>query len=131
MEQDISQVFTIAAATTHEANRKYCALHGDSSQLSWEDAPKWQKDSCYVGIELAYRNWRDRAPLSEKTFEESHNRWMAHKQREGWTYGPVKDVESHEHPCMVPYGMLPVEQRQKDEIFNRVAYAVFTTLLGE
>lgn len=47
----------------------------------------------------------------------SHNSWMAEKLSDGWTYGPVKDVEKKEHPCMVPYGDLPALQRYKDALF--------------
>ena len=31
------------AKIAHEVNRTYCIEIGDDSQLSWKDAPEWQK----------------------------------------------------------------------------------------
>jgi hypothetical protein len=56
----------------------------------------------------------------DTTPEDSHKNWLAHKVKDGWVYGPVKDVEKKEHPCMVPYEELPLEQRVKDYLFRAV-----------
>lgn len=45
---------------------------------------------------------------------------MADKVAEGWTYGPQKNPELKQHPCIVPPGELPVEQQAKDYIFRAV-----------
>ena len=50
----------------------------------------------------------------------SHEAWMKHKQAEGWIYGPVKDVELKEHPCMVPFAELPDHQQAKDRLICSV-----------
>lgn len=96
------------ARAAHEANRAWCLAHGDTSQPSWDDAPEWQRSSALKGVEGA---------LSGNTPEESHAGWYAEKVATGWKFGPVKDPEAKEHPCMVPYAMLPPEQRAKDSIF--------------
>ena len=104
---------TRIAKQAHEVNRAYCASLGDYSQPSWEDAPDWQKDSAINGV---------RAHLADPlmTPDQSHKSWMAQKEAEGWKYGPVKDPEKKEHPCMVEYIDLPVEQRTKDYLFKGV-----------
>ena len=40
------------AKVAHEVNRAYCEALGDTSQLSWEDAPEWQKASARAGVDL-------------------------------------------------------------------------------
>jgi hypothetical protein len=98
---------TIAAAC-HQQNRLYCQTQGDDSQPLWFDAPDWQKASAIAGIEHALR---DPNPAS------SHESWLAHKRADGWVYGPVKDPEKKQHPCMVPYEDLPEAQKKKDHLF--------------
>lgn len=76
----------------HEANRAYCESIGDTSQLAWEQAPDWQKDSARAGV---------RAVLSgeAKTPEEQHQSWMRMKLDDGWTFGEHKDADRKTHPC--------------------------------
>lgn len=105
------------ARVCHEANRAYCAALGDTSQLPWEDAPDWQKESAIVGVEFIAAN--PDAPPSA-----SHESWLAQKKADGWKYGEVKDAEAKTHPCYVPYDELPVEQRAKDYIFGGIARAM-------
>jgi len=112
----VAQVEAIARVA-HEANRAYCVGLGDMSQVSWDEAPDWQKESARNGV--AFHATPGRTP------EDSHNSWMKEKVESGWTYGPVKDAEKKEHPCIVPYGDLPLEQRMKDYLFK----AVVDTLL--
>lgn len=33
----------------------------------------------------------------------SHENWLRDKEKDGWTFGPVKDAEKKEHPCFVPF----------------------------
>ena len=49
--------------------------------------------------------------------EQIHESWLAEKIRDGWKYGPVKDPEKKEHPCLVLYGELPASQALKDSLF--------------
>jgi 8-oxo-dGTP pyrophosphatase MutT (NUDIX family) len=102
------------AELAHAINRAYCNFLGDASQPHWDDAPEWQKESAKIGIELHFER-------PDLTPEESHQSWMDHKTIEGWKYGPVKDPEKKEHPCMVPYRELPRDQRLKDYLFKAVA----------
>lgn len=98
------------ASVCHGINKAYCEAIGDMSQPSWDEAPQWQKDSAVTGVTFAMAN-PDAKP------EDSHISWLKQKLDDGWTYGPVKNPELKEHPCMVPYEKLPLEQRVKDHLF--------------
>jgi RyR domain len=113
---NIEQIARIA----HETNRAYCASIGDVSQPAWDDAPQWQRDSALNGVQFhlaAHAKGETPAPSA------SHESWLAEKTAAGWTYGPVKDADAKQHPCVVPYDELPVEQRLKDYLFGSVVAA--------
>lgn len=103
---------SFVAHACHEANRVWCEAHGDSSQLSWGEAPEWQRESAIKGV---------MGVLAGNGPEQSHDSWLKEKAESGWTYGPVKDPEKKEHPCFVPYDVLPPLQQAKDGIFVGVA----------
>ena len=100
------------AELAHEVNRAYCQSIGDNSQPTWADAPQWQRDSAIVGV--------DAHAKSDLTPEQSHESWLAQKREEGWSFGPVKNPETRQHPCFRPYSELPREQKAKDYIFRAV-----------
>ena len=108
------------ARACHEANRLYCQILGDNSQPPWESAPSWQMDSCIMGV----RSFLASPPYSSPNEEASHNSWMEQKLRDGWRYGPVKDVEKKEHPCLLPFKSLPKEQQVKDALFLGICRAL-------
>lgn len=101
------------AEACHEANRAVCHAQGDYSQLPWRMVPENIKQSALDGVTFHMEN-PDSSP------EHSHNNWLKFKEADGWTYGPIKDADKKVHPCMVPYGQLPVEQRLKDFLFAAV-----------
>lgn len=105
------------AQVAHEINKAYCESIGDNSQLSWNDAPEWQKSSAINGVQFHLDNTN--APPSA-----SHDSWLKQKEGEGWKYGPVKDAEKKEHPCYVPYEQLPTEQKSKDFLFKQVIHSL-------
>lgn len=105
-ETDIAQV-------AHEINKAYAASIGDYSQPSWEDAPDWQKKSAVQGVKFRLEN-----PKAGPSVQ--HESWLKEKMEQGWKYGEVKNAEKKEHPCMVAYSQLPVEQRSKDHLFMAV-----------
>jgi len=107
-----------AARAAHEANRAYCLAIGDASQPSWDAAPEWQRSSAMNGVE---------AVVNGNGPEQLHDSWMYEKKSQGWVWGPVKDPEKKQHPCMVPYAELPPEQRAKDHIFGSVVRAVISS----
>lgn len=109
------------AKICHDANRSYCQAIGDDSQLPWEDAPAWQKQSAVKGVEFVRDN--PDAPPSA-----NHDSWLEEKRAGGWKYGPAKDPDRKEHPCFVPYESLPPEQQAKDALFKAVVCALIPFL---
>ena len=120
MRTNVPKLIAACAQAAHEANRAYCLAIGDTSQPPWSEATDDQIGSSLVGV---------RGVLVDKnTPELSHESWLVEKERQGWVYGPVKDSDQKEHPCMVPYSELPEEQKQKDEIFVTVVGVVAKAL---
>lgn len=105
------------AEVCHEVNRAYCQALGDDSQAPWSAAPQWQKDSALLGVALHTTN-------PDASASASHESWMRQKVAEGWVYGPIKDAVKKEHPCLVPFEQLSVEQQAKDWIFRGVVHAM-------
>lgn len=116
---DVKQI----AVVCHEANRAYCATLGDLSQLAWDDAPEWQRKSAMSGVEFHLKTLESG---SEPQASASHDSWLAEKRADGWKFGPVKNAETKEHPCFVPYDQLPPEQKLKDFIFCAVVKAFYS-----
>lgn len=105
------------AKICHDTNRSFCESIGDFSQLPWEISPLWQQESAIAGVKFVIENPAAYASAN-------HDSWMAEKETNGWKYGPVKDPEKKEHPCMVPYNELPEAQRRKDYLFKAVVEAL-------
>ena len=105
------------AKVCHDSNRSYCQSIGDDSQLPWETAHDWQKQSAITGVKFSVEN-----PNASDSAQ--HDSWTAEKVASGWTYGPVKDAELKEHHCIVPYDQLPIEQRRKDALFKAIVSAL-------
>ncbi len=52
--------------------------------------------------------------LAEALARNTHEVWAAGRVREGWTYGPVRNDERRETPCLVPYDELPESEKDYD-----------------
>ena len=105
------------AQVAHEINKEYCLAIGDSSQLPWDEAPAWQKESAVLGVMFHVEN-PNAGP------DASHNSWMKQKIDTGWKYGKVKDADKKEHPCIVPFEDLPMQQQFKDYLFRQVVHSL-------
>lgn len=105
------------AKVCHETNRAYCQTIGDDSQPCWEDAPEWQKKSAVNGVLFHIQN-----PTALPSH--SHEEWLKEKEATGWRYGPVKNSETKEHPCFIPYDQLPEEQKKKDALFIAIVHTL-------
>lgn len=105
------------AKVCHEANRAYCETMGDFTKSLWESAAEWQRESAINGVKWRLDNYD--APASAQ-----HDAWVADKIRDGWKYGPYKDAEKKEHPCLVQYDALPDSQKFKDALFVGIVKAL-------
>lgn len=104
------------ARVCHEVNRAYCQALGDHSQPTWEEAPEWQRESARMGVDFHL--------IGDFGPEASHVAWLHQKIADGWRYGPIKDADLKEHPCIKPFDELPREQQAKDFIFRAVVHAL-------
>jgi hypothetical protein len=111
-----------SAQVCHEANRTFCQTLNDYSQLSWHDAPEWQRESAINGVKFHLASLEIG---NEPDPSASHKSWLAEKERDGWKYGPVKDATLKEHPCFVSYEELPIDQQAKDYIFGSIVKAFY------
>lgn len=121
MEVNWELVSEIIARICHEATRAYCRTIDDHTQVAWDDAPQWQRDSAIEGVMahvVAMEGGMEVEPSA------SHEGWLRLKESEGWIYGKVKNPDKKEHPCMVPYDELPPRERKKDSIFCAIAHAM-------
>lgn len=109
--------FEQIAKVCHEVNREYCRSIGDNSQPAWEKAPDWQRKSALDGVKFSLDNPKA-GPDSQ------HISWLLAKRVDGWRYGPIKNPEKKEHPCIVPFNELPREQQLKDKLFKTIVDAM-------
>ena len=56
----------------------------------------------------------DLLKLTELIAENVHEVWAEGRVAEGWTYGPIKDSEKKETPCLVPYSQLTDAEKAYD-----------------
>ena len=113
-----NELLWLIARTCHEVNRAYCVgVTSDHSHLPWDEAPSWQRESCYEGVLKHYEN-------PAFTPEDSHRSWMAKKIEDGWMFGNLKSETERTHPNMVPYHTLHIHERTKDAIFSAICKSI-------
>ncbi|GAA1577963.1 RyR domain-containing protein [Kribbella sancticallisti] len=56
----------------------------------------------------------DLSALQEELATNAHAVWAAQRLQDGWRYGPTRDDEAREHPCLVPYEELPDSEKDYD-----------------
>lgn len=105
------------ARIAHEANRAICEAVNDRSQKPWDETPDNIRAST-LGIVRECRSDPNYSPVT------SHNRWLDDRERDGWVWGEVKDNFRKTNPAMVPFDVLPVEQRIKAFVFVGIVRAM-------
>lgn len=101
----------------HAANAELQAIQNDPvPSQPWDHEPQEIRDNVILGV----RNARN-----GMTPEEHHEAWRRDKIRQGWTYGPSKDNQAKTHPCLVPFGQLPFDQRVKNVLFIAIVRAMW------
>ena len=53
-------------------------------------------------------------PLIEQMAKNVHDVWAQSRISDGWSYGPERNDERKEHPCLVEYEQLPDSERDYD-----------------
>ncbi|MBR3837383.1 MAG: Ryanodine receptor Ryr [Clostridia bacterium] len=54
--------------------------------------------------------------LTERIAENVHETWAMGRMKEGWTYGEERNDAAKTTPCMVPYSLLPEEEKEYDRV---------------
>ena len=109
------------ARVCHAANRAYCTMIGDYSHTIWDKSSDSIRSGIIAGVKFTLEN-------PDATPESQHQAWYKQKEADGWRYGPVKNTEDKEHPCMLPYDMLPKQQRIKDALFQAIVKSLAPAL---
>ena len=109
------------ARVCHEANRAMQIIQMDPTvpviSVPWDLLDEETRQSAVDGVTNIITG-------SVSTPEESHESWCKFKTEHGWELGPAKDEVLKQHPCLVPYGELPVEQQDKDHLFFAIVGAL-------
>jgi len=109
-EEDVAKI-------CHQANKAYCESLGNYSHNDWDKSPDWQKKSAIRGVNFHHDH--PIAPISC-----AHEEWMREKIETGWKYGPIKNLDKKEHPCMISFHKLSPEQQMKYYLFRNIVHAI-------
>lgn len=99
------------AKICHSMNREYRLAIGEDPGPQWDDLPEENQRGIMAGVKGQLED-------PGRTPEESHQAWLDYYRERGWKYGPVKNFDTKEHPCFLPYSELPEAQRAKDRLFQ-------------
>lgn len=109
------------ARVVHEAMRTYQTISGDPFPAPpFDEAPASMIDGVVDAVVQV--SLKDLGP------EEVHDLWVVNKRAAGWTYGPIKDYQRLQHPCLVSWNQLPEEERRKDALFVGIVKALTAEL---
>jgi hypothetical protein len=105
---------------TNPACRPWDELSEDLRQANRAQAADIPTKLRMLGYELTAD--RGLAPAEIKISEErvervaiyEHERWMAERRRQGWTYAKIRDNARKLHPLLVAWDQLPEREREKD-----------------
>lgn len=71
---------------------------------------------------------QDVLELVEILAKNTHEVWAQNRISEGWSYGPERNDAKKQTPCLVPYEMLPEEEKLYDRETIRQAIAVILSM---
>jgi RyR domain len=66
--------------------------------------------------------------LVERLAENAHDVWSRQRIAEGWRFGPKRNDDQKEHPCLVPYGELPESEKEYDRTMAAATLKAITVL---
>lgn len=97
------------AQIVHEIQRSFCISIGDNSLPTWGEAGDMQENTI-TGVIFLLKDRDAGAGFS-------HTAWMDNKIAYGWKLGPVKNLDTKEHPALIPFDELPQHEQTKDYLF--------------
>lgn len=107
------------AAAAHEAIRVF-------SQRLGREEPHWEDSG--ATHQLAIRSTTHNVLANGHNAEQVHMTWRVQMVEQGWTHGSVKDIEKKTHPAVLPYELLDLEQKVKNEMFVEIVQSVSRAL---
>lgn len=102
------------APVVHEAVRAYQRVLGQPVNPAWDEAT-WERESTVEAVRFA---------LADPTTGQQHEKWMAERLGQGWTFGPVKDNTAKTNPALVPFAELPATEQAKDALVIAITRAL-------
>jgi class 3 adenylate cyclase/tetratricopeptide (TPR) repeat protein len=125
------------ARAAHEAYCEEARARGETSSTNaslrpWDDLSEDLKSSNRaqvgdiptklraVGLELTVSGGMPATEIAltdaqtEDLAIREHDRWVAERKRNGWTYAPIRDNARKHHPLLVPWGELQETEKEKD-----------------
>lgn len=60
----------------------------------------------------------DLLKLTELLSKNTHENWAKARINHGWSYGPHRDDDKRETPCLIPYEDLPESEKDYDRILT-------------
>lgn len=107
-------VVETVAAIAIDLNCCYCDMvagNQSSTTVPWEQMSEDARNGMMNIVKKFIEN-------PARSGKESHDRWMESRLSDGWKYGPVASAALKEHPNLVPWSELSVEEQFKDTIFQ-------------
>lgn len=86
-------------------------------QPPWDEADGDMKTSSVKGVQFVIDN-------PKSTSEQIHAAWCEERWRQGWIWGPVKDLAAKLHPALRPYKELSEGTKRKDAVFQAIIQAL-------
>lgn len=123
-KEHTDQLIEAAATAICDLNASFVnAITGEnnSTALPWAQMPETARMGMIAAVTACLRN-----PAA--TPQEQHDRWMAARTADGWTYGPVASRENKTHPNLVPWNELSQVEQFKDAIFCTVLLQALSAL---
>ena len=98
-----------------------CQLHGASQfGLAQLNAPSLLAMHVSADFMDVVRRAALDSGLYEVLSEAAHEGWKTCRERDGWTYAPVRDNALKQHPQLVPYAQLPGDWKERNRNTARV-----------
>jgi hypothetical protein len=130
-------IYEILACAFHEQyvdseRKKGSTPETNPSIVFWEDLPESLRESNRnqveyirvkleaIGCDIAVTNEWDVPPFRfspdevESMAQMEHERFVAERQKQGFTYAPTKDLAKKKSPALVPWQELPDLEKEKD-----------------